>query len=48
MYVIVSYAMHQQEANVILKSCHVADACVLVSAGVMLRCVHVAFSVDGI
>ena len=48
MHVVVGYAMHHEEANIASESRHIADTCVLISARIMLRGMHVSFSVDGI
>lgn len=46
--VVVSDAVHNEEAHVLGERVHVGDGGVVVAGGVVLRGVHVAFGVDGI
>jgi hypothetical protein len=47
-HVVVAVAMHDQEFDILTESSHVADGRIVVTAGVVLRGVHVSLRIHGI
>lgn len=48
MDIVIAGAVHHEEADIAGEAGHIADGGVIVAAEVVLRGVHVAFSVDGV